>query len=127
MASVSGKAGVVTVGGTTVLKVTAWEATPTCDVLDDTGMSDAGVGAYLAGITRWTCRFDVHFQTTQTPYVTLALTAGTSVAVVLKTDATPSQQLSGTVIISSIPMRSEVAGLVTWSLEGQGTGALTLA
>jgi hypothetical protein len=128
MASVVGHSGAVQVKGTTtVLKIVSWEVTPTAEMLDDTGMSDGGVGAYLSGITRWTCRFEAKFQTAQTPFVTLAITPGLSMAVRFDTDASPSQRLSGTCLVSSIPIRTEVNGQVTWSVEGQGTGILTYA
>ena len=129
MASLAGKNGVVQLLGTTVVtKVTRWEVTPTADALDDTGMSDGGERTFLTGLTAWTARCEVNFQTTQPPMSgALSLAAGQSIACRFDTDAVPSQRLSGTAIITSIPIRNEVAGLTTWSLELQGTGTLTIA
>jgi len=123
MAARSGKAGTVTWNGEVVGHVISWSTNLEGDAIDVTGMTEAGVAAFIGGVTRGTCDFECFLDTTTAVQpdemdpvtsATLALADGVNT-------------ISGTAIITSAKPTVAVDGAVKWSCSAQFTGAITIA
>jgi len=127
MARTSGKLGSATINAVTYNGVTNWEIDYKGDAIDVTGMTDAGVKAFVGGLTEWSGSMDVVWDNTQalpTPALTLAAT----VAVSLVTGATGALDTwAGAVIITDCKVTVPVDGAIKLSCTFQGTGALSIS
>ena len=122
MARFSGKAGSITNAGTNIA-ITSWEIDAKGDAIDVTGMDDAGIKEFLAGLTEWSGSFE-GFATGDVA----TSAAGTALtAPVFKSSATAgAPKLTGTGggIITGCKVSSAVDGAVKVSVTFQGSGAL---
>ncbi|AII58741.1 hypothetical protein ASJ33_05640 [Dehalococcoides mccartyi] len=119
MPVLSGKAGEVTVGGTTVAGIKSWQLDYTSEVLDSTDFGDAGVRTFAAGCSSWAGSFEGYKKGAP-------LTIGSEVALVLKESQTATQKWTGQAIVSGIHPANSIDGLTAYSYDFQGTGALTV-
>lgn len=125
MARASGKAGTVTIatcGPGAYNGVTSWEIDYKGDAIDVTGMSDAGVKAFIAGLTEWSGTVDLNWDTAQAA-PTPAL-AGTISAVTGATGAYDTW--AGAIIVTSAKVTIPVDGACKLSIAFQGTGVLSI-
>jgi len=127
MAHISGKSGLVVAGvgtGTTATGIKAWSADYTIDTLESTDFADAGVKSYILGGSGWAGAFDGYKDGAP-----LALSTATC-ALQLREGPLATQTgavWTGAAFITGIHPNVSVDGIVTYSYDFQGTGALTLA
>jgi len=119
MAEISGKAGEVTIDGTTVAGIKEWTLDISADALETTDLGDSGHRTYIAGLDGWSGSFTGPRDGTE------AASIGSSVSLVLKLSQTSGQQYSGTAIITGIHPSVSVDGVAMITYDFQGTGALT--
>jgi len=126
MAAFSGKAGSVSLTGiTTNVDVTSWNINLEGDAIDVTGMSEAGVGAFIGGITRWSGDFE-GFATGTIAALVPGATATTFTFASGSTGAPKYTAGSGgTVLITGVKCSASVDGAVKVSCSFQGSGVLT--
>ena len=118
MAHISGKNGVVTVAGAAATGIKAWSLDYTVDTLESTDFADAGVKAYVLGGSGWAGSFDGYKDGAP---ITIATTA----TAVFKESATGTW--TGDILLTGIHPNVSFDGIVTYSYDFQGTGALTPA
>ena len=118
--AISGKAGQVD-AASEVLGIKSWTLDYAVDSLDVTDFDDAGVRAYIVGCSGWSGSFEGYKDTTPLPL------AGASVTVKLYESQTASQFWTGSAYITGIHINTSHDGIVTYSYDFQGTGALTVA
>ena len=116
---VAGKAGEVKApGGITGIK--SWTLTYEVDALDVTSFEDAGVSAFIPGISRWSGSFE-GFKT-GVPIAGLH----TEVALQLLESQTANQVWLGQAILTNVSPSTDHNGIVSYAYTFQGTGALTV-
>jgi len=121
MARFAGKAGSITNAGTNIA-ITSWEIDAKGDAIDVTGMDDAGVKQFLAGLTEWSGSFEGFAEGTVAASAPgSAITAGVFASSV--TAGAP--KLTGTGFVTGCKVASAVEGAVKVSVTFQGSGALT--
>ena len=120
MAHLAGKAGQVD-AASEVTGVKSWTLDYTADTLETTDFADAGVKSYIIGGSGWSGSFEG-----LKDGAPLAL-AGASVAIALKESQTATQKWTGSAFIMGIHASTSADGIVTYSYDFQGTGALTIA
>lgn len=133
MAAIVGHTGSVTAGGTAVGTAKAWSVNIQADTADTTTFASGGWKENVQTLKSWsgsvTCVFDGGADTGEAALIT-SLTAGSTVAMVLLTAATgagDAETYTGTANVTSMPVASEVSGVIEVSFSFEGTGALTLA
>lgn len=118
MAHYSGKAGQVDApAGITGIK--AWGLDYVVEMLETTDFADAGVRTYLAGPSGWSGTFEG-----LKDGVPIAI--GAIVACVFKETQTGTQVWSGNAFITGVHAATSSDGLVEYSYDFQGTGALVV-
>ena len=118
MARVQGKAGQVTVAAAEVTGIKAWSVDKAVDAVETTAFDSVGVHAFLPGCSKWSGTFEG-------PKNAAPLTIGTEIALILKEDTgAATKQFSGQAIITGLHGKTDIAGVVTYSYDFQGTGAL---
>lgn len=118
MAHYAGKAGEVDTGaGVTGIK--AWSLDYTVEMLETTDFADAGVRSYLAGPSGWSGSFEGLKDG-------VALVIGTAVSLTLKETQTATQKWTGSAFITAAHAAVAADGLVEYSYDFQGTGALVV-
>ena len=118
MARVSGKTGSIQVYGATVTGIRNWSLDHTFEMLDVTGFDSSGRRQFIAGVETWNGNF-----AGQKDGAPIAI--GTSGTVGLTESTTANQIWTGTVLISGRHSTVAVDGVVEYSYDFQGTGALT--
>ena len=119
MAHYAGTAGQVD-AASNVTGIKSWTLDYTTDTLETTDFADAGVKAYIIGGSGWSGTFEG-----LKDGVPLGL-AGASVAIALKETQTATQKWTGSAFITGIHANTSADGIVTYSYDFQGTGALTV-
>ena len=119
MAHYSGKAGEVD-NGAGVTGIKSWSLDYTIDPLDSTDFADVGVRTFLMGCSQWSGTFEGYKDGAP-----LAL-AGASITLTLKETQTGTQVWTGTAFITGIHPITSFDGIVSYSYDFQGTGALTV-
>lgn len=119
MAHAAGKAGEVDTGAS-VTGIKSWTLDYTVDPLETTDFADSGVASYLVGVSRWSGSFEGFKDGTPQGL------AGASVTLTLKETQTANQLWTGTAFITGVRPSTAHDGLVTYSYDFQGTGALTV-
>ncbi len=120
-AAVTGKAGVVKIGASTVAEVTAWSVDRPVEAILATSMDSAGNNEYVEGLKGWSGSF------TSLLYDALVAVGGAQ-AGTFQVGAVASAGapiLTGSVIITNEPVAVTVEGRTEWQYSFQGTGALT--
>ena len=120
MAHKSGKLGQVDAAAE-ITGIKSWSLEYTLQALDTTDFADAGVSSFLAGITEWHGSFDGYKDGTP-----IALD-GAIITVKLYETQTANEFWTGSAIITAERVAVDHDGLVTYSYDFQGTGALTVA
>ena len=120
MARLAGTAGDVTVAGASVVGIKSWTLDQDVEALEGTGFDSSGNKAYIPGLKGWKGTFEGSKDGAP-------LTIGTEIALVLKESGTATQKHTGQAIVTGLHGKTDVAGLVTYGYDFQGTGALTIA
>ena len=120
MARFSGKAGAVNVAAADVNGIKSWTLDYVYDALEGTGFDSSGHRVYTPGLDGWSGSFEGFKDAAP-------LTIGTEVALVLEETQTATQKFSGQAIITGLHPSVSVDGIVSYSYDFQGTGALTIA
>jgi|GEM_PF-1600945 len=97
--------------------IKSWTLDYTADTLDATDFDDAGVKAYIIGSSGWSGSFEGYKETTP-------LGIGSEVYLTLGESTTAYQNWIGKVIITACHPSTSHDGIVTYSYDFQGTGAL---
>ena len=118
--AISGKAGQVDAAAE-VLGIKSWTLDYVVDTLDATDFDDAGVKAYIVGCSGWSGSFEGFKDTTP-----LGL-AGAAVTIKLYESQTANQFWTGSAYIVGIHPSVSHDGIVSYSYDFQGTGALVVA
>ena len=127
MAHLAGKSGAVystTTGGTAtqtaiVTGMKSWSVDYVVDALESTDFADAGVKAYIAGLSGWAGSFEGYKDGAP------GLTVGTSYVLHLNESATTTQRYTGTALVTGLHGSASIDGVVTVGYDFQGTGTLT--
>lgn len=125
MATFSGSAGVVKVGGNAIAEITSFSVEQTADTIEDTSMGDSAK-TYKSSLTSFTASVDARFDDTDTAQTSLSI--GSSLAFLFQPEGSGSgaYQLSGTGIVTGVSQSQAHDGLVERSFSVQGTGALAI-
>lgn len=123
MARLSGKSGSISVGGSQLLHCNEWELTYEGEAVDVTGMDDNGVKTFIPGLTSWSGNASGFLDSTQTLPTPCASIVNISL---VDSRDTGGNTYSGSVIITQVTYSTTVDGSVKWSVNFQGTGALTI-
>ena len=97
--------------------IKSWTLDYTADTLDATDFDDAGIRAHIIGQSGWSGSFEGYKDTTP-------LSIGSEVYLVLGESTTAYQNWIGKVIITACHPTTSYEGIVTYSYDFQGTGAL---
>ncbi len=127
MAHISGQSGLVVAGvatGTTVTGIKAWSCDYTIETLESTDFADVGVRTFILGPSTWAGTFEGWKDG-----VPLALSTATTL---LQLREAPLASATGAVwtgaaFITGIHNTVSFDGIVSYSYDFQGTGALTLS
>lgn len=120
MARYSGKAGTVNVAAADVTGIKSWTLDLAFDALEGTGFDSSAHRVYTPGLDGWSGSFEGYKDGAP-------LTIGTEIALVLEETQTATQKFTGQAIITGFHANTSVDGLVTYSYDFQGTGALVIA
>jgi predicted secreted protein len=116
MAHVAGKAGYVDTGSA-VSGIKSWTLDYTSDALETTDFADAGVKSYIIGGSGWSGSFEGYKDGAPQGL------AGASVTLSLYEDNT--YLWTGTAFITGVHATTSHDGIVSYSYDFRGTGALT--
>jgi predicted secreted protein len=120
LAKVAGTKGYVKDTASTVTGINQWTLDYTVDMLETTDFSASGVAAYIPGVSRWSGSFSGFKDGAPR-----ALGVTDSVSIVL--GEAPTTNWSGMAYISGIHPSTNFDGIVAYSYDFQGTGALNTA
>ena len=123
MACYAGKDGALSVGGTNVAMLTAWNVTQSAETLECAYM---GVDwkDYKAGLRSWEGSADANFTDNTATQAMNEIVVGTEVAVVFYPVAAGTMSFTGTAIVTSIDNNVALGDVQTVSLSLTGTGSL---
>jgi len=126
MACYAGKDGALSVGGTNVAMLTAWNVTQSAETLECAYM---GVDwkDYKAGLRSWEGSADANFTDDTATQAMNEIVVGTEVAVVFYPVAAGNMSFTGTAIVTSIDNNVALGDVQTVSLSLTGSGELTTA
>lgn len=114
---------------TAVADVRSWSVTINREVVENTAMGD-DFRKYLKGLQSFTGSMEVVYNDSESAVVDTALNPDTDAAVVVEfyADATNSttSKFEGTVVVTSFSVSNTYDGLMTATVEFQGTGSPTL-
>ena len=132
MARLHGKAGTFKLdtdgGGSTeaVLAITAWSIDYAAAADEATAMTNAGVAEFVGGVTRWSGSASGYWDTDEdyTKGAPPLITPGARLEATLELEA-DEDAYSGDVIVTSFKPEVAVDAVIKWSVDFQGTDALT--
>ena len=119
MAHRAGFAGSVQAPGV-IAGIKSWTLTYTVETPNSTDFADAGVSAFIPGITEWNGSFEGFKD--GVPIAGLH----TEVALILDETQNASEEWLGQAILTSVTPSTDHDGIVSYSYTFQGTGALTV-
>ena len=124
MACYAGKDGALSIGGTNVAMLTAWNVTQSAETLECAYM---GVDwkDYKAGLRSWEGSADANFTDDSATQAANEIVVGTEVAVVFYPVAAGTMSFTGTAIVTSIDNNVALGDVQTVSLSLTGSGELT--
>lgn len=102
--------------------IKSWNLEYTVDMLDTTDFADAGVSAFIAGKTQWSGSFEGYKDGTPE-----SLTTGASITLKLYETQEANEFWTGQAYITAVRPSVDHDGIVSYSFDFQGTGALTVA
>ncbi len=108
-----------------MLGVTKWSLTDEADVLETTGMDSAGKASFIGGVTRFSGSITVNYDDDATKVQPQDLAPGTIIEVQLDGVAGSQPRYKGDCVIKSAAPDVSVDGVITYTLDVQGTGTLT--
>lgn len=121
MAHLAGKSGAVERPADSELSgIISWTLDYDAEALETTDFQDDGVRGYIVGCTGWSGSFEQKKDGAPT-------TIGTSTTIKLKESETSDQFWSGSAILTKVSASVTFDGVVTYTYDFQGTGALTVA
>ena len=123
MTCYAGKDGALSVGGTNVAMLTAWNVTQSAETLECAYM---GVDwkDYKAGLRSWEGSADANFTDDTATQAMNEIVVGTEVAVVFYPVAAGTMSFTGNAIVTSIDNNVALGDVQTVSLSLTGTGSL---
>jgi len=124
MARASGKTGTATFASKDIKGMTKWTLNYEADLPEVTGMDSNGAAAFISGITRWSGNISGYYEGTSGGSLG-TVTPGASGAISLLTH-TGGKTYSGTALVKSCNAEVDVGGAIAFSIDFQGTGALTI-
>lgn len=133
MAGIAGFKGKLVIGTSGIVaEVQGWSIEEKGATIEDTAMDSAAVGpvpkTFIAGLTEWTGKANGNYSPADNDGQMAAL-VGTSMAFKLypEGDASGKEYVSGTAFITGRTRSAQIAGKIEFSIDFQGTGALTEA
>ena len=127
MATYTGNAGVVKVGGTALAEITGFSIENSTATIDNTTMGDSA-RTFATGLESWSGTADIIYESTEHGTIT-ALNGG--LAGTVTTEFYPNgtgsgeRKISGEVIVTGYSMSASLDGMITASISMQGSGQLT--
>ena len=123
MACYAGKDGALSIGGTNVAMLTAWNVTQSAETLECAYM---GVDwkDYKAGLRSWEGSADANFTDDTAGLAANEVVVGTEVAVIFYPVSGGTMSFTGTAIVTSIDNNVALGDVQTVSLSLTGSGAL---
>jgi predicted secreted protein len=118
MSHLSGKDGILD-KGTAVSGIKSWTIDYIVDTLETTDFADAGVKTYIVGCSGWSGTFEGFKEGAPQGL------AGASITLSLKESATATQKWVGSAFITGVHATTSHDGIVSYSYDFQGTGALS--
>lgn len=118
MSEVAGKQGSVSFTNLTA-GVKSWSLDGAADMLETTDYADSGHRTYIGGLDGWTASCELNWDAANT----VALGDSATLTLFIGSGAAP--KYAGTALVSGISVKSVVEGLVTATVNFQGTGAYT--
>ena len=117
----AGKNGILqTPSLTAIAGIKSWTLDQTADALETTSFDDAGVAAYIGGVTRWSGSFEGYKTGTA-----LVIDGSATTITCVEDTGLVGQTWSGACILTGVHAANSFDGLVTYAYDFQGTGALT--
>lgn len=127
--AIVGKSGLIKIGTVLVSQMTSWKLDLQGDVKDVTNFGSNGWKEQIQGIKSWTASSDgtwnVATDTTGQQAVQTALLNGTMISLVLGLQGT--NTYTGNAFVKKVSVDEPVDGVVKFSIDFEGTGALTYA
>ena len=113
----SGKAGDVSVAGSSIGGIKSWNIDYVADALETTDFADSGLRTYIAGITGWSGSFEGFKDGAPT-------SIGSEIALILEETSDATQRYTGQAILTGSHESVSVDGVVSISYDFQGTTTL---
>ena len=113
----SGKAGDVSVAGSSIGGIKSWTVDWVADALETTDFADSGLRTYIAGITGWSGSFEGFKDGAPT-------SIGSEIALILEETSNATQRYTGQAILTGSHESVSVDGVVSISYDFQGTTTL---
>ena len=125
MATVTGREGAVTIGGTDITEITSWSLDLTRDVIESTVMGDSA-RSYVPGLVSFSGSFDFMLDADAPPAQTAVDLDGSALSFGFEAVADDaSATYTGSGLVTGKSVSAEIEGMVTVSVTFQGTGAIT--
>jgi len=102
--------------------IKSWSLESSVDMLDTTDFADAGISAFIPGKSQWSGSFDGFKDGTPQ-----AITVGAAITLKLYETQEANEFWTGSAFITAVRVTVDHDGLVSYSYDFQGTGALTVA
>jgi len=127
MATHTGNEGIIKSGANAIAEVTAWSLEEAAELIPDTAIGDA-YDTHLVGTKSWSGSLNCHWdESDSTGQETLKAGLQVTVDLFPEGDASADIHFSGTATIDSVTRSGELNGVVEFSVNFTGTGALTEA
>ena len=125
MAKLAGKLASVDIAGSEIVGFSSWSLNTSADAIDTTGFTNDGVKEFIAGCTSWNGSIEgsAADQAADLFIGAGGLRPGATITVKLFINAT--KFYTGSAIVTSMNPSTDVNDAVKWSVNFQGTGALT--
>ncbi|MBZ4662769.1 MAG: hypothetical protein JG776_451 [Caloramator sp.] len=127
--AITGKSGLVKIGTNTVTEIQNWKLDLEADLKETTNFSSNGWKTQIAGIKSWSASaegtWNVSSDTNGQKALQDALLNGTTVSLELNVNGT--NKYTGTAYIKKISIDEQVDDAVKFSVDLEGTGALSYA
>lgn len=130
MASLTGNAGVISIGGASVAEVRSYSIEVTSDTIENTVMTDSS-RQYVPGLSSFSGTADVYWDATHFSTVDLdGLIQGTvgdptDVVTLIVYPSGSGANWTGSIVLTGYSISASFDGMIEASVSFQGTGALT--
>ncbi len=125
MTCYAGKDGALSVGGTNIAMLTAWNVSQSAETLECAYMGSTWKD-HKAGLLSWEGSADANFTDSDTTGAANSVVVGSEVALIFYPDnADTSVSFSGNAIVTAIENSASLGDVQTVSLSFMGTGTLT--